>query len=85
MKCILGYTKEILRMAREGGRLVPFIEIDTWPIGENVGMGMDIKILEKYLCKGINRRYYLQFDNVCQFRSAVSDVYSATYTTNASR
>ena len=56
VKCILGYTKEILMRAREGGRLVPLPEINVWPIREEVGMGVDIQILENYLCKLRNGR-----------------------------
>ena len=48
-------------------------------------MGVAIHILEKSLCKGKNERDYLQFNTVCQLRSAVSDVYSATSTSHKSR
>ena len=74
MKGILGYKKEILRRAKEGGRLMPLTEINSWPIGDKVGMDMDIQMLESYLCKVINRRDYLQFNTVCKLRAEVSNV-----------
>ena len=52
MKGILGYTKEIVRRERERGRLVPFSEINPWPIRDEVGMGVAIQMLEKDLYKG---------------------------------
>ena len=45
VKGILGYTKEILRKSREGGRLVPLQKINPWTVGYKLGMGMDIQIL----------------------------------------
>ena len=42
MKGIIGHTKEIVKRAREGGRLTPFPEIYAWPIRENVVMRVDI-------------------------------------------
>ena len=46
---------------------------------------MAIQMMEKSLCKRRNGRSYLQFNNVCQLRAAVSDVYSATSTAHKSR
>ena len=74
MKCILGYTKEIKMRAREGRRLVPLPEIYPWPVGDRVGMGVAIQILDKSLCKGRNGRNYLQFNTVRQLQTGVSDV-----------
>ena len=56
MKGILGHTKEIVRREREGGMLVPFSEINDWPVGDKVGIDVAIQIMEKYLCKGRNGR-----------------------------
>ena len=47
MKDILGYTKEIVSRAREGGRLVPLPEINDWPVRDNVCMGVAIQMLDK--------------------------------------
>ena len=68
-----------------GGGVVLLPEINAWPVGYKVGMGVDIQILEKSLCKGKNGRDYLQFITVRQLREAVSDVYSATSTAQARR
>ena len=45
MKGILGYTKEIVRRAREGGRLLTLIEINDCPSRDKVGMGVAIQML----------------------------------------
>ena len=48
-------------------------------------MILDIQILDKSLCKGINGRYYLNFNIVHQLRVSVSDIYSAAPTTHTRR
>ena len=65
--------------------MVTLPEINPWTVGDRVAMGVDIQILEKSLCKRINRRNYLQFSTVHQLRAAVSYVYSATSTAHDSR
>ena len=80
MKGVLGYTKEILRRAREGGSLVPFTEINTCRVRDKVVMSMAIQIMEKYLWKGRNGRDYIHFSTVCKLRTEVSDVYSTMST-----
>ena len=45
VKGILGYPREIIRREREGGRLVTFTEINDWPDGDKVVMGVDIQIM----------------------------------------
>ena len=79
VKGILGYTEETKRRAREGGRLVPFTEINPWTFGYNMGMGVAIKMLEKLLDKGRDGINYLQFNTVRQLQAAFSDVYSEIY------
>ena len=74
VKGILGYTKETERREREGGRLVPLPETNSWPVGYMGVMGVAIQILEKSLCKEINGRNYLQFNTVRQLWAADSDV-----------
>ena len=81
---LLGQKKEILRRAREGWKLVTFPEINAWPVGGNMGIGVSIQILEKFLCKGRNGRDYLQFNTVCQLRAAASYVSSSTSMDHAS-
>ena len=74
VKGVLGYTKEILRRAREGGSLVPFTEINTCRVRDKVVMSMAIQIMEKYLWKGRNGRDYIHFSTVCKLRTEFSDV-----------
>ena len=47
VKGILGYTKEIERRERGIGRLELLPEINLWPVGDRIGMGVAIGILEK--------------------------------------
>ena len=68
---ILGYTKEIKSRPKEGGRLVTLPEIKPWPVGDRVGIGVAIQILEKSLCTGRTRRNYLQFNTVGKLQEAV--------------
>ena len=56
VKFILGYTKEIVRRAKEGVRLVAFPKINTLTVRYKVVMVMDIQMLENYLFKGRNVR-----------------------------
>ena len=60
--------------------MVPLLEINSWPVGDRVGMGEAIQILEKSLGKGIHGGKYLQSNTVRQLRTAVSYFYSATST-----
>ena len=71
VKGILGYTKETERREREGGRLVPLPETNSWPVGYMGVMGVAIQILEKSLCTGRTRRNYLQFNTVGKLQEAV--------------
>ena len=60
--------------------MVPLLEINSWPVGDRVGMGVAIHIMEKSLFKGRNRRYQSRFNIFGQLQAAVSDAYSVTST-----
>ena len=53
-------------------------------MGDEVGMGVVIYTLEKYLSNGSNGRNYLQFNMVRQLRVAASEIYAATDAANSS-
>ena len=44
---MLGYAKELVSRLMEAGRAVPLPVITAWPVGDEVGMGVVIHILEK--------------------------------------
>ena len=64
--------------------MVPLPEINPWLVRHRVGMGVSVQILEKSLCKGINGRKYLHFNNFCQLQLLVLYVYPATSTAHKS-
>ena len=43
---MLGYAKEMVRRVREAGRSVPLPAIKAWPVGNEVGMGVVIQMLD---------------------------------------
>ena len=65
--------------------VVTLPEINYWPVGDKVVMGVDIQITGKSLCKVRNGRGYLYFNTVHQLRAEVSDVYSEISTAHESR
>ena len=67
-----------MRISMEAGREVPLHSITAWPVGYEVGMGVEIQMLEKSLSNGRNTRNYLQLNTVRQLRAAAPDIYSAT-------
>ena len=71
---MLGYLKELARRAREAGRSVPLPEITAWKVGDEVGMGVAIKMLDKSLSNGRNDRNYLKFNMVRQLQAAALDI-----------
>ena len=77
--------KELVIRARETDRAVPLPAITAWPMGDEVGMGVEIKMLEKSLSNGRNGRNYLQFDIVRQLQAATLDIYSVTAAAHSSR
>ena len=44
---MLGYTKYLVSRSREAGRSVPLPDITTWSVSDEVGMGVEIHMLEK--------------------------------------
>ena len=72
---MLGYINELVRRSKEAGRAVPWLEITAWTVGDEVGMGVAIKILDKSLSNGRNNRNYLQFNMVRQLRAAALGIY----------
>ena len=75
---MLWYSKWLVSRYRKAGRAVPLLAITAWPVGYEVGMGMEIQMLEKLLSNGKNGRNYLQANTVGQLQVAASNVYSAT-------
>ena len=74
-----------MRRSKEADISVPLPYIIDWPLVDEMGMGVAIKILEKSLANGGNGRNYLQFNTVRKLRSVDSDIYSATYYAHSSR
>ena len=72
---MLGYTKELVSRAREPGRELPLPAITAWTVGDKVGIGVAIHMLEESSSNGRNGRNYLQFNMVSQLRAAVLDIY----------
>ena len=44
---MLGYAKELVVRSREAGKSVPLPTITACPVGDEVGMGLAIEVLEK--------------------------------------
>ena len=44
---MLGYEKELVSRYRETGRSVPLPSITYFPVGDELGMGAEIQMLEK--------------------------------------
>ena len=82
---MLGFAKELVRISRGEGREDPFPVIIAWTVGDEVGMGVEIHILEKLSSKRRNGRNYLQLNMVRQFRAEASDIYSDIYAACYSR
>ena len=66
---MLVYAKEMLGRSREAGRSFPLPFIIYWLVGDEVGMGVAIHMLEKLLASRRNGRNYLQFNIVRQLRA----------------
>ena len=60
---------------REAGRAVPFPVIKAWPVGDEVGIGVEIQMLYKSLSNRSNTSNYIQFNTVRQLRAAALDIY----------
>ena len=60
-------------------------KINDWPVGDDLGMGVAVQMMEKYLPKRGNERDSLKFNTVHQLRESVSDVYYILYMPHASR
>ena len=61
---ILGYAKELVNRAREADIAISLPTITAWSVGDEVGMGFEIQMLDKSLSNGRNGRNYLQFNTV---------------------
>ena len=49
---MLVYAKELVRIARKAGRAFPLPAVTDWLVGDEVGMGVAIYMLEKSLANG---------------------------------
>ena len=72
---MLGYAKELMIRVRESGRAVPLPVIKAWPVGDEVGIGVEIQMLYKSLSNRSNTSNYIQFNTVRQLRAAALDIY----------
>ena len=72
-----------MRRSRDTGRAVQLPTITSLPVGDELGVGLVIHMLEKYLLNGSNGGNYLQFNMVRQLRVAVSYIYAYTYDANS--
>jgi hypothetical protein len=70
--------KDIIKRASWRGRRMPLTTVTPWDIEDGQGMGIALLMLEKSIEKGRNNSTYKQFDTVRKFRSAASNVYTAT-------
>ena len=53
---IFGYAKELMIISREAYRADPLPAITAWPVGDEVGMGVAIQMLDKSLSNRRNGR-----------------------------
>ena len=71
---MLGYAKELESRYRESYIAVLLTSIIDWTVGDELGMWMEIKILEKSFSNGRNGRNYLQFNTVRKLRVLELDI-----------
>ena len=78
VKGIVYDLKDIIKRSSWRGRSIPLSLMSPWEIGDSVGMGIALLMLEKSIESGRNSANYKQFDTVRKFRSTASNVYSST-------
>ena len=74
----VGELKQITEGSIAKGRVVPLAELEPWPVGDELGMGIALLMLEKSIKPGRNSKTYTQFDSCRSYRSAASNLYSAS-------
>ena len=82
---IFGYAKELMSRSMEAGIVFPLPSITAWTVGDEVEMGVAIKMLEKSLSNGRNGRNYLRFNTASQLLAVASDIYSSRADSRSSR
>jgi hypothetical protein len=75
----IGDLKQIVEGSISKGRMVPLVELEPWPVGDDVGMGIALLMLEKSIKPGRNSKHYTQFDSCRSYRSATSNLYAASF------